>query len=249
MATRTSRILNPKSKSPIAEAYKTLRTNLQFASLDKPTQVVVITSANPSEGKTTTAANLAISVAQAEKRVLLLDCDLRKPSIHRFFGIVNAKGLTNILVENINYHELSVTTGIPNLHIITSGPKPPNPSELLGSSRMASFVNQLRQDYDMIVIDSPPVLPVTDSAVLSRVSDAHILVVGCGTTTVDMAVHAKDSLDKVGARIIGTVINNIPTRGSGFSYYYYYYYDIQSDETRGWRTNDHDEDVTATLNV
>jgi len=245
-------MLNVKSKSPIVEAYKTLRTNLQFAGLDKPVQVVVISSANPTEGKTTTAANLAISIAQSEKRVLLLDCDLRKPAIHKFFGIANSRGLTNILAENIHYQELCITAGIGNLDIITCGPKPPNPSELLGSSRMAAFLECIRQDYDMIVIDSPPVLPVTDAAVLSRIVDGIILVLGCGTTTVEMAVRAKDNIEKVGGRIIGTVINNIPTKGNGYYYYNYYYYYYDSDstgKTKRRRRKEHTGDTSTTASV
>lgn len=223
MLKSTKLLLNSQFKAPIAEAYKTLRTNIQFSSLDVPIRVILVTSANPAEGKSTTVANMAISMAQSDKRVLIVDCDLRKPSIHRAFNIMNTKGLTNILAEDLDYHQICNTAGIPNLEIITSGPKPPNPSELLGSARMKIFIEKLKNDYDMIILDSPPVLPVTDAVVLSRVVDGTILVINYGTTIYEMAHRAKESLQKVGSKIIGTVINNVPIRGHGYAYSYYYY--------------------------
>jgi capsular exopolysaccharide synthesis family protein len=221
---KSSKLLTSSQfKAPIAEAYKTLRTNIQFSSLDNPIRVILVTSSGPSEGKSTTAANLAISMAQSDKRVLLLDCDFRKPSLHRAFNIVNAKGLTNVLVEDLHYLEITNDVGIQNLQLLTSGPKPPNPSELLGSAKMKHFVDTLKESYDIVILDTPPLLPVTDAAVLSQVVDGCILVVTYGLTSYEMAHRAKESLQKVGAKILGTVINNIPTRGHGYSYYYYYY--------------------------
>ena len=221
---KSSKLLNSSQfKAPIAEAYKTLRTNIQFSSLDNPIRAILVTSTAPAEGKSTTAANLAISMAQSDKRVLLVDCDFRKPSLHRAFNIINVKGLTNVLVEDLPYTEIANDVGIRNLQLLTSGPKPPNPSELLGSAKMKLFLDTLREDYDMIILDTPPILPVTDAAVLSRVVDGCILVLSYGLTNYEMAYRAKESLQKVGAKILGTVINNIPPRSQGYSYYYYYY--------------------------
>jgi capsular exopolysaccharide synthesis family protein len=231
MIKTTKLLFNPSMKAPIAEAYKTLRTNIQFSSLDQELKVILITSVAVADGKSTTSSNLAITMAQSEKRVILIDCDLRKPSIHRAFGVLNAKGLTNVLVEGIDYRTICNTVGVPNLEVLTSGPKPPNPSELLGTAKMESFINKVSQDYDMIILDAPPTLPVTDAAVLSRLADGVIMVISYGTTPHEMAVRAKDSLEKVGARIIGSVINRVPTKGFGAYYSYYTYYGDESKRT------------------
>lgn len=209
-------------KEPIIEAYKTIRTNIQFSSLDKSVQLLIVTSANPQEGKSTTICNLAITLAQSEKKVLLIDCDLRKPTIHRAFNILNAKGLTNILAENLDYSLILNEVGIPCLDVITSGPKPPNPSELLGSSKMKLFLNKLKQKYDFVLIDTPPVLPVTDATVLSQIVDGVILVTRYGRTTYDSIIKAKENLERVNANLLGTVINDMPLSGRHGSYYYYY---------------------------
>lgn len=215
-------------KSPVAEAYRILRTNIEFSSTDRKIKVILVTSSGPAEGKSTTAANTAIAMADANRRVLLIDCDLRKPAIHRMFGLVNIKGLTNILVEGIEYSDITNVTEVENLEIITSGPKPPNPAELLGSRRMKEFLDRVREDYDVVIIDAPPVLPVTDAAVLSQYVDGVILVAGYGVTTFEAAAQAKASLQKVNARILGVVLNGVPVdRGGGYYYYYYYYYDEQ----------------------
>lgn len=215
-------------KSPVAEAYRILRTNIEFSSTDRKIKVILVTSSGPAEGKSTTAANTAIAMADANRRVLLIDCDLRKPAIHRMFGLVNIKGLTNILVEGIEYSDITNVTEVENLEIITSGPKPPNPAELLGSRRMKEFLDRVREDYDVVIIDAPPVLPVTDAAVLSQYVDGVILVAGYGVTTFEAAAQAKASLQKVNARILGVVLNGAPVdRGGGYYYYYYYYYDEQ----------------------
>lgn len=227
MLKSTNLIMNSKMSEPIIEAYKTIRTNIQFSSLDKSVQMLLMTSANPSEGKTTTICNLAITLAQSEKKVLLIDCDLRKPAIHRTFNILNAKGLTNILAENLDYSYIANEVGIPCLDVITSGPKPPNPSELLGSSRMKSFLEQMRNKYDFVMLDTPPVLPVTDATILSQLVDGVILVVRYGKTTYESILRAKESLEKVNANLLGTVINDMPITGEHASYYYYYSNDAE----------------------
>ncbi len=221
----TSLVIHADPKSPVAEAYRILRTNIEFSSTDRKIKVILVTSSGPAEGKTTTAANMAIAMAEANRRVLLIDCDLRKPAIHRMFGLVNVKGLTNILVEGLEYDDITNVTEVENLEIITSGPKPPNPAELLGSQRMKEFLDKVREDYDMVIIDAPPILPVTDAAVLSQYVDGVVLVAGYGLTTFDAAVQAKASLQKVNARILGVVLNGVPAGKQGGYYYYYYYYD------------------------
>lgn len=224
MAISTKLITGHSLKSPVAEAYKTLRTNIQYSNPDSKLNVILVTSAAQSEGKSTTAANLAVTLAQSEKRVLLIDCDFRKSSIHKIFGIINAKGVTNVLVQNVDYHEISNMVEIENLEVLTSGPKPPNPSELLGSARMEAFINSAVAEYDMIIIDAPPVLPVTDSMVLARLADGVIFVVDYGKTTNEMAKAALEKLKKVDAKILGVVINKTPIKKSGRYEYYYYYY-------------------------
>jgi len=220
---RLSRLIpHADPKSPVAEAYRILRTNIQFSSPDRKLKVILITSSMPDEGKSLTAANLAVTMAQSNMRVLLIDCDLRKPVVHRNFGLVNMKGLTNVLVEGIDYNTVINMTEIDNLEVITSGPKPPNPAELLGSRRMEKFLYSVRQDYDIVIVDTPPVLPVTDAAVLCQYADGVVMVTGYGLATYDSVLQAKANLEKVNARILGVVLNGVPiTRNGG----YYYYYD------------------------
>lgn len=222
-------------KSPIAEAYKTLRTNIQFSSIEGGLKTLLVTSSSPSEGKSVTSANLAITMAQSDLKVLLIDCDLRKPVVHRAFSLLNGKGLTNILVEGVKYHDIVNMTSVENLEVITSGPKPPNPSEILGSYRMKAFIDQLKQNYDMIILDSPPVLPVTDAAVLSRVADGVILVTEYASTTYEFLEQAKSTLEKVNAKILGVVLNRVPE--SHREYYYYYYHEDASKNTKNGKSS------------
>lgn len=217
-------ITNMDVKQPIVESYKTLRTNIQFSNIDKSIKTVLITSPGPSEGKSTTAANLAITMAQSDLSVLLIDCDMRKPSQHKLFRLMNVNGLTNILAEKVDYTDCINDVGIPNLSLITSGPKPPNPSELLGSVRMKSFIGQIKDVYDLVILDTPPVVPVTDAAVLSQYVDGAILVVSYGICTYEAAQKAEENLKNVKANILGVVLNKVPQKGQG-GYYYYYYYD------------------------
>lgn len=216
-------LFNASSKEPIVEAYKTLRTNLKFSTLDQELSVLLITSAAVAEGKSTTAANLAITTAQTDEKVLLVDCDLRKPSIHRAFNLPNAVGLTNVLAEDLDFHKASKS--INGLEILTSGTKPPDPSELLDSPRMEAFIQKASSECDLVILDAPPVLPVSDTAVLSKLADGVVIVLSYGNTTYETAIHAKESLEKVNANILGAVINNIPEKNrnrSGYGYYYGY---------------------------
>lgn len=220
-------------KSPISESFRTLRTNIQFSSIDKEMKIIVVTSSTPTEGKSTIAANLANSIAQGEKKVLLIDCDLRKPRINKIFRFTNIEGLTNILMgEKTISDVVHRTEDLDNLSIISSGPIPPNPAELLGSKKMKDFLDKIRDEYDMIILDTPPVGLVTDSAVLSTLADGLIQVVAVSQTDIEMVKRAKELLDNVNANIIGVVLNKVPTEGrSYYKYHYYQYYDYYGEDS------------------
>lgn len=220
---------NPKS--PISEAFRTLRTNIQFSNIDNDIKSIVITSSGPGEGKSTVISNLAITMAQADKKVLLIDADLRKPRINKVFNIANLSGLTNVLSENLDYKTIVVSTEVSNLEILTSGPIPPNPAELLGSNRMKSFLEKVGEDYDMVLIDAPPIGIVTDAAVLSTKCDGVILVCAVGQAMTNAAKNAKELLQKVNANILGVVLNKIPlSKGGYYKYHYYNYYESFYDD-------------------
>lgn len=212
-------LINPSS--PISEVYKTLRTNIHFSSIDSPLKAIMITSAVKGEGKTTTVCNLAVAYAQEGKRVLLMDCDLRSPSMHEMFSQSNRAGLTNILANQNQWQEVVRDTTIDTLSLLTSGPIPPNPAELLGSPRMEALMEELRDHYDMILIDVPPVLAVTDSLVMSALCDGVVLVVVAGKVDKELVKKAKASLEHVNARLIGAVFNRISRkeRKAAINYY------------------------------
>lgn len=211
---------NPKS--PISEAYRTLRTNIQFSAIDEELRTIMVTSAGPSEGKTTTIVNLAITYAQAEKKVVLVDADLRKPTLHHTFGVSNRLGLTSVLAGQSQLADVVKSSDVPRLDLLTSGPIPPNPSEILASKRMNALLEQLSQEYDTVLIDSPPALAVTDAQIISTRCDGVLLVVDSGKVKREAAMKAKANLEHVQARILGVVLNNIDRR-HGEAYYYYYY--------------------------
>lgn len=212
-----------KPKSPVAEAFRTLRTNIQFSSLDKELKSIVITSSGPNEGKTTIISNLAVTMAQSGSKVLLIDCDLRKSQIHNHFGLNNHKGLTNVLAQQIPLEEVLKKTAVMGLDVLTAGPKPPNPSELLGSNTMKIFIQSVAQDYDRILLDAPPIGVVTDAAVLSSIADGTILTVAAGQVTIEAAKRSKELLEKVNTNILGVVMNKVPVEGKDYYGYYYYY--------------------------
>lgn len=209
-------------KSPISEAYRVLRTNLQFSSLDKPLHTLVVTSPNPVEGKSTTVANLGAVMAQAGNRVVIVDADLRRPSQHRLFGLENKEGLTSLLLADepmLNGH--LQPTQLENLRVLSTGPLPPNPSELLGSQRMVTLIERLKEEADVVLFDTPPSLAVTDSSVLASQTDGVVIVAQWGHTRRSYAEQTATRLRQVGANIIGVVFNQLrPGRGR---YYYYYY--------------------------
>ena len=212
-------------KSPISEAYRTLRTNLQFTRLDKPLQSLMVTSAGPKEGKSTTVANLAITLAQLGTKVVLVDSDLRRPVIHGIFGMSKDVGLTNYMVDSVPFTDIVKDSFMDNLKIITCGVLPPNPSELLGSKKMEELIVKLKDEFDLVLFDSPPVIAVTDAAILSTKVDGAFLVISSGTANRDAIIRAKAQLENVKAPIVGALLNNVDVEGTyGSSYYYYYYH-------------------------
>ncbi len=220
-------------KSPIAEAYRVMRTNLHFSSLDRPLKSLVVTSPNPVEGKSTTLANLGVVMAQAGKSVVLVDSDLRRPMLHKIFQLQNKEGLTSVLLQDepsLDGHLQE--TGIENLRVLTSGPLPPNPSELLGSQKMRQLIEHLKDRADVILFDTPPAIPVTDAAVLAAQADGVLLVADAGRTRRNMARQAVESLRQVGANLLGVALNRLSPRSAG-GYYYYYYYYYYSEDNKG----------------
>lgn len=227
-------IVEKDPKSIVTEAFKTLRTNIQFSSIDNNIKTILVTSPSPSEGKSTTEANLALTFSQGGKKVLVIDCDLRKPTVHKKFKISNKIGLSNFMVGEatldnciIKYNE--------NMHILTSGNIPPNPAELLASRKMKEFLGEMRNVYDVVIIDSPPVLAVTDAQVLSTMVDGVLLVVASGQSEKEACIKAKDLLTKVKANILGAVISKMPVdkrKGYNYGYYYYYYGDEEKSDNK-----------------
>lgn len=206
--------------SPVSEAYKMLRTNIQFSNFDENVKAILITSAGPGEGKSTTAANLAVVMAQSGKKTILVDCDQRKPRLHKIFRVSNIIGLSNFLVNEVDYESAILDTGIENLHILTSGTKPPNPTELLGSNKMKLFINVLKDRYDYIIMDTAPILIAADTQVLSKSADGCILVVCSNQAEREAVIKGKELLNKVNSRILGVVLNK--TKENLKSYYGYY---------------------------
>jgi len=211
-------------KSSFAESYRTIRTALLLSSPAENLKSVVVSSPLPSEGKTVTAANLAVTLAQAKRKVLLVDTDLRKPRLHRIFKVRNVDGLTNFLVGNVDYRNLIKKTEVPDLYFVNSGPLPPNPAELLGSEKMAKFVEYARQYFHHILFDSAPVLAVSDAMVLGPVIDGMILIVWGEKTSREALKRAREKLDLMKIKPLGVVINNLDVRKHEY-YYKHYYYD------------------------
>src|SRR5258708_1228863 len=218
---RQSELVALDPKSPSSEAFKALRTSVLFATIDQQLKAIVVTSAEAGEGKSRTAANLAIAFAQAGYKTLLIDADFRRPSQHRLFGLVRNVGITNLIIQDAGESEaVKQVESVPNLCLLTSGPTPPNPSELLGSARMRELMSKLSQEFTYLIIDTPPVNAVTDAPILASSANATILVVEQGSTTVPALKHAKEMLDRVNAHTIGAVMNKIPA--SSPAYYYGY---------------------------
>jgi capsular exopolysaccharide synthesis family protein len=209
---------NPKSS--ITEQYRQIRNNILYSSVDKEIKSIVVTSPEPSDGKSTTAANLAIVLAQQGKQVLLVDADLRKPSVHYAFNVSNIDGLTSVLTRKSSLDKAISKTYVTNLSILTSGTIPPNPSELLDSKAMEMIMEELKTTFEFIVYDTPPILAVIDSQIMANKCDGVIVVVASGKTHRDVAMKAKGLLEKVKAPLLGVVVNGVESKNGGYSYHY-----------------------------
>lgn len=210
-------------KNPATEAYRVIRTSIQFAQAGKELKTLAVTSCTPNEGKSMTVANLAVVLTQAGKSVLLLDCDMRNPTVHKNFGLSNKLGLSSCISMDTPLSAAVQATKVDNLYALTSGVIPPNPSELLGSERMRELLQEAREIYDFVLIDLPPVLPA-DALVLGAVVDGVVLVIDSGEVKVDMARDVKKQLQHAGANILGVVLNKVRSEHHGYGYGYYYYY-------------------------
>jgi len=216
-------VTNPKS--PISEAYRTLRTNISFSAVDEDLRVIMVTSAGPGEGKSTTVANLAATYAQSDKRTVLIELDLRKPTVHKTFKLSNRLGISHVLTKQATLDEVIQDTNIPNLSAITAGLIPPNPSELVGSKALGSILEQLKEQFDQIIIDTPPVLALTDAQLISTHCDGVVLVAEAGKVKRSALLDAKERLQIVKAKIVGVVLNNAKRKIKDDYYYYYYGHD------------------------
>lgn len=211
-------------KNPAAEAYRVIRTGIQFAQAGKELQTIALTSCTPNEGKSTTIANLAVVLTQAGKSVLLIDCDMRNPTVHKNFNLSNKVGLSSCISMGIALSDAVQKTSIEGLYALTGGVIPPNPSELLGSEQMKNVLQRAKEQYDYVLIDTPPVMPVTDALIVGRFVDGMILVIASAEIKVEMARDVKNQLVNAGANILGVVLNKVRSEHHGYGYGYYYYY-------------------------
>jgi capsular exopolysaccharide synthesis family protein len=217
-------ITQTEPKSAASEAYRMLRTNIQFAGLDEPARSIVFTSAGPGEGKTTSVANFAVVAAEAGSRVCLIDSDLRRPALHRLFGLQNTQGLSTALLHGLPLAELAQPTATPSLSVLTSGPAPPNPAELVASKRMRELFESATKDFDLVLCDSPPVISVTDGIALAAQCDGVVLVIRVGAVAHEALRRVADQIEAVKSRILGVVLNSVDLRRDGYNYKYYRYY-------------------------
>jgi capsular exopolysaccharide synthesis family protein len=230
-------IVHHGSQPQVSESYLGLRTSILFSTADQAPRILLVTSSLPGEGKTLTAANLATALAKAEPPVLLVDCDLRHPSLHTLFQVPREPGLSNFLVGDINELPL-VETLVPNLLLIPAGKIPPNPSELLHSARMQKFFALALEKFGRVVVDSPPLMSVTDAAILATMVEGVLLVVKAGAVPRKAAMDAVGQLQDLNAPILGTILNNVPIHRDGYYYYYRYgsYDYAEKDYSQGSRT-------------
>lgn len=205
-------------RSPVSEAYRTLRTNLSFYSLDDPIRSLVVTSPAPGEGKSTTIANLAVTMAQSGRSTILVDCDLRRPSLHELFDLQSAPGLTNWMLGEVDAPPLQ-KTAVENLLLVASGPPPPNPADMLGTHKLDDVITELVGQADIVLFDAPPVIAVTDAAILGAKVDGVLLVISAGTTRREHAERAKELLEQAKVRIVGATLTNAPRDSSVGGYY------------------------------
>ena len=212
-------IVDKLPKSITAESYRSLRTNIQYSSIDKQVKTLVVTSSNAGEGKSTVAGNLAYTFFQNGKRVLIIDCDLRKPSLHRKFNVSNEEGLTDVLVGTSKLNNVMKKID-DNLYLLTTGTLPPNPAEIIGSNTMENFLEQCKINFDYIILDTPPILPVTDSKLLAIKADATVVVVRSEVSKSKHVSQAFKELEKVNANIIGTILNDVEMHSEKLYYDY-----------------------------
>lgn len=231
-AKKSPLIANSNARSARAEALRQLRTNLQFVDVERPVRVLVVTSSIAEEGKSMTASNLAISFAESGRKVLLIEADLRRPRVAHYLGLERAIGLTNVLAGQAGLNEVLQPWGTGSLSVLASGSIPPNPSELLGSPRMLDLLNRLKKQFEIIVIDTPPLLPVTDGAVAAAHADGAVMVVRYGKTTRGQVTTAMRLLKSVDARLLGTILNMTPVKGFDGHESYGYVYDYFEDDGR-----------------
>ena len=236
-------LTNLPKRSPVIESFRTLRTNIKFAGVDEEIKTILVTSSGPMEGKSLTVANLAACLALSKVRTLIIDTDLRRPRLHAMFGQEKEPGLSDLLTDEkldedgrrgkegwmedelISNNEFIRKTDIDNLYLLPRGTRPPNPTELLGSKRLRQLMEKLREQFDIIIFDSPPLVAVTDATVIaSELADTVLLVVEAGVTKRELGIRAKELLEKVDANIFGVVLNNLDYTKRYGSYYYYYYY-------------------------
>ena len=211
-------VMEKAPKSIDAEAYRSLRSNIEYSSFDDEYRVIVVTSSVPGEGKSTTAGNLAIALAQSGNSVLLVDCDMRKPSIHKKFKISNAAGTAELLLRKKSFEEVANDYN-ENLTIITAGKIPPNPSEMLASRAMTAFIKEMKNEFKYIILDTPPLQAVTDAQVLSTKADGVLLVVRAGSTKKELVSNSVDLINKVHGKVIGTVLNGVENKKNNYYYY------------------------------
>ena len=219
-------MLDLDNSSPLAEAYRHLRTSVLLSSAGRAPKTVVVTSCVPSEGKTTTSINLAVTLAQTGARVLIIDGDMRRPSVHAAFGAENKRGLSNLLSNDLSEAEMLLLVQQEKesgLYLLTSGPVPPNPAELVGSDQMRKIIFELSKTFDHIVIDSPPVASFTDGILLAAISDGVILVIHANECSRKVVQRSKQSLLDVGAKVLGVVLNRVNLRSTDYHYSYRYY--------------------------
>jgi len=217
-------IVHAFPKSGVAEAARAIRTNLQFMTPHTPPKTLLVTSAGPSEGKTTVAVSIAIAMAQMGLKVGLMDCDLRRPRVHRVFDKGSDVGVSTALLDDAEFDKELIATEVPNLFAIPAGPIPPNPSELLQTERFKRLLRRLEGQFDRLVIDSPPILPITDAAILATQVDGVVLVTRAFKTNKDLARQARRVLECVGGRVFGCVLNAVDLGRVEYKYYYYQYY-------------------------
>lgn len=215
-------IAQDRPKSAMAEAYRALRTNLSFAGLDTPFRSILISSPSPRDGKSTVTANLGVVLAQAGSKVIIVDCDLRKPVQHKIFALDNLRGLTNCLMQKLPIEEAAHANVCENLTVLTSGPIPPNPAEILNSQRVRTFWPMLLEKYDYVLVDAPPVLAVTDASILAPQMEGVIMVTRSAVTRKDQVLEAREQFSKANANLIGVVLNQVKMDDNDYQYYYYY---------------------------